>query len=134
LRSGATVFLALFTFLSAAPAQLRGVPVENIDRGANACTDFDAYANGQWRATHPMPAIQVAWAIRTVTQDETLARLRSIAEEDASKSASLPKSSPGQMTGDFYAACMDESHVNALGLKPLGHSGRASTAFRMRRR
>ncbi|MDX6461311.1 MAG: hypothetical protein QOE55_5008, partial [Acidobacteriaceae bacterium] len=31
-------------------AQLRGVPTENIDRTVNPCTDFDAYANGQWRA------------------------------------------------------------------------------------
>ena len=66
-----------------------------------------------------MPAIQTTWAIRVVTQDETRARLRSIAEEDAAKAASLPKGSPGQLTGDFYAACMDESRINALGLKPL---------------
>jgi endothelin-converting enzyme/putative endopeptidase len=95
------------------------VAVENVDRSVSPCTDFDAYANGQWRATHPMPAIQTTWAIRTITQDETRARLRSIAEEDASKAASSPKDSPSQLTGDFYAACMDESRVNVLGLKPL---------------
>lgn len=100
-------------------AQIRGVAIENIDRSVNPCTDFDAYANGQWRATHPMPAIQTTWAIRTVTQDETRARLRSIAEEDASKAASMPKGSAGQLTGDFYAACMDESRVNTLALMPL---------------
>ena len=100
-------------------AQIRGVPTENIDRSASACTDFDAYANGQWRATHPMPDIQTTWAIRTITQDETRARLRGIAEQDAAKAASLPKGSPGRLTGDFYAACMDEPAVNALGLKPL---------------
>src|SRR5580658_8368607 len=112
-------FVAFVTLPAMLDAQVRGVAVENIDRSANACTDFDAYANGQWRATHPMPAIQTTWAIRTVTQDETRARLRSIAEEDASKAASMPKGSPGQLTGDFYAACMDESRVNGLGLKPL---------------
>jgi len=100
-------------------AQVRGVVVENIDRSISPCTDFDAYANGQWRATHPMPAIQTVWAIRTITQDETRARLRSIAEGDAIKAASTPKGSPSQLTGDFYAACMDESRVNALALKPL---------------
>src|ERR1700723_233379 len=109
-------FVALPAMLN---AQSRGVPVENIDRSVSPCTDFDAYANGQWRATHPMPAIQNTWALRTVTQDDTRARLRSIAEEDASKAASAPKGSPTQLTGDFYAACMDEPRVNALGLKPL---------------
>src|SRR5271156_4694027 len=115
-------FVALVAFV-ALPAMLnaqsRGVPVENIDRSISPCTDFDAYANGQWRATHPMPAIQTTWALRTVTQDDTRARLRSIAEEDASKAASAPKGSPSQLTGDFYAACMYESRVNGLGLKPL---------------
>jgi endothelin-converting enzyme/putative endopeptidase len=116
-RLGALV--ALMTLPSVLNAQVRGVPVENIDRSTSACTDFDAYANGQWRATHPMPDIQTTWAVRTITQDETRARLRAIAEQDASKAASLPKGSPGQLTGDFYAACMDEPAVNALGLKPL---------------
>jgi putative endopeptidase len=115
-------FAALVAFVTLPAmlnAQSRGVPVENIDRSISPCTDFDAYANGRWRATHPMPAIQTTWALRTVTQDDTRARLRSIAEEDASKAASAPKGSPSQLTGDFYAACMDEPRVNALGLKPL---------------
>jgi putative endopeptidase len=112
-------FVAFVTLPAVLNAQVRGVAVENVDRSVSPCTDFDAYANGQWRATHPMPAIQTTWAIRTITQDETRARLRSIAEEDASKAASSPKDSPSQLTGDFYAACMDESRVNVLGLKPL---------------
>jgi endothelin-converting enzyme/putative endopeptidase len=96
-----------------------GVNAENIDRAASPCADFDAYANGQWRTTHPMPDIQTTWAIRVITQDETRARLRAIAQEDAAKSSKVPKNSPAQMTGDFYGACMDEARVNGLGLKPL---------------
>jgi putative endopeptidase len=117
-RSSAALIAALM-LPAIVNAQIRGVPMENIDRGASACTDFDAYANGQWRATHPMPDIQTTWAIRTITQDETRARLRAIAEEDAAKAASRPKGSPAQLTGDFYTACMDEPGVNALGLAPL---------------
>src|SRR5580658_8325881 len=112
-------FVAFVTLPAMLDAQVRGVAVENIDRSANACTDFDAYANGQWRATHPMPAIQTTWAIRTVTQDETRARLRDIAVEDAARAAGLPKGSPGQLTGDFYASCIDEARVNSFALKPL---------------
>jgi len=109
----------VLTVVPASHAQLRGIPVEDIDRRVSPCTDFDAYANGQWRATHPMPAMQTRWAIREVTQDDTRARLRSIAEEDASNATSLPKSSPGQLTGNFYGSCMNESRINILGLKPL---------------
>jgi endothelin-converting enzyme/putative endopeptidase len=115
-----SIALALFLFtIPQSYAQSRGVPVENIDRNVSPCTDFDVYANGQWRATHPMPAMQTRWAIREVTQEDTRARLRSIAEEDASKAASLPKGSPGQLSGDFYGSCMNESRINELGLKPL---------------
>ncbi|HVG27694.1 MAG TPA: M13 family metallopeptidase N-terminal domain-containing protein, partial [Acidobacteriaceae bacterium] len=110
---------ALLASSASSFGQMRGVAVENIDRKADPCADFDAYANGQWRATHPMPAIQVTWAVRSITQDETRARLRSIAEEDAGKAEGLAKGSPGQLTGDFYGACMDEARTNELGLKPL---------------
>ena len=110
--------VTLLTLTTAAHTQ-QGVAIANIDRTAAPCTDFDAFANGQWRVDHPMPPTQTTWAVRTITQDETRARLRTIAEEDAAKSASAPKGSPVQLTGDFYAACMDESRVNALGLKPL---------------
>src|ERR1700687_231363 len=113
------VLVAFVTFSAVSNAQVRGVMVENIDRSARACTDFDAYANGQWRVTHPMPAIETTWAVRTVTQEATRVRLRSVTEEDARRAASRPKGSPGQLTGDFYAACMDESRVNARALKPL---------------
>jgi endothelin-converting enzyme/putative endopeptidase len=102
-----------------ASAEVRGIPAQNIDHDVSACTDFDTYANGQWRATHPMPDIQTTWAIRTITQDDTRARLRAIAEEDAGKAAAAPKGSPVQLTGDFYAACMDEPRLDALGLQPL---------------
>ncbi|MGO4611286.1 M13 family peptidase, partial [Variovorax sp. 2RAF20] len=30
-----------------------------------------------------------------------------------------PKGSAGQLAGDYYAACMDESRVDALGAKPV---------------
>jgi len=111
--------LPLLTLSPLLSAQVRGVRVANIDRTASPCTDFDVYANGGWRAAHPMPAIQTVWAVRSITQDDTRARLRSIAEEDAAKSSSMPKGSPGQMTGDFYAACMDESRINTRALEPL---------------
>ncbi len=119
MRILSSLLATVLTLSASVQAELRGVPVTNIDRSANACTDFDVYANGQWRTTHPMPAIQASWAIRVVTQEETRAKLRAIAEEDAGKAASLPKGSPGQLTGDFYAACMDKTRIDALGLKPL---------------
>jgi putative endopeptidase len=111
---------ALLAITTASLAQSpRGVAAANIDRAASPCADFDAYANGAWRVANPMPAIQTTWAVRTITQEDTRGRLRSIAEEDAAKAQSLAKGSPGQLTGDFYAACMDQPAINARALKPL---------------
>jgi putative endopeptidase len=109
----------LCSFLTGSAQQLRGVAAANIDRSLDACSDFDAYANGAWRAGHPMPAFQSTWAVRSVTQDDTLARLRGIAEGDAAKAATMAKGSPGEMTGDFYGACMDTAAIDAAGLKAL---------------
>lgn len=117
----ATLILSYVTLsvTSSLEAQVRGVPTQNIDRATNACTDFDAYANGRWRAENPMPATESTWAIRTFTQEETRVRLRTIAEEDAAKSEALQLGSPGRLTGDFYASCIDQPRVDALGVKPL---------------
>jgi putative endopeptidase len=118
-RSITAVVFTLLSLGASSQAQLRGIAADNIDRAASPCTDFDAYANGKWRAAHPMPAIQTTWAVRTVTQEDTRTRLRAIAEEDASKASGFPKGSPGQLTGDFYGSCMDESRINDQGLQPL---------------
>lgn len=112
----------LFCTCAASAQQLRGVPVANLDRAASPCSDFDVYANGAWRASHPMPAHQSTWAVRTVTQEETYGRLRDIAEADAAKAAKpdgLATGSPAQLTGDFYAACMDTSAIEREALTPL---------------
>ncbi len=119
LRPALAILAVTIALHAPLPAEVRGVAVDNIDRAVNPCNDFDVYANGQWRATHPMPANQTVWAIRSVTQDDTYARLRSIAEEDASKAATAPTGSPAQLTGSFYAACIDQSRIDALALKPL---------------
>ena len=96
---------------------LEGVKARDIDHNVDACQDFDAYANGAWRTEHSMPAVQTRWSRKTVTQDETLAKLHTLLEEASSKKA--PIGSTDQLIGDFYGACMDEAHINSIGLKPL---------------
>lgn len=115
----ALIATAALSFALSAHAQLQGVPVADIQRDANPCADFDVYANGQWRADHAMPAIQTSWARRVVARDETDSKLRAIAEADAANSSKLKKGSPAQLTGDFYAGCIDEATINKRGLDPV---------------
>ena len=105
------------TLLPFSTAAQQGARVQDIDKSLSPCNDFDNYANGQWRKQNPMPAIQTSWALRTVTQEETTAKLRGLLDEASSKKQTT--GSTEQLIGDFYGACMDEAAVNAASLKPL---------------
>ena len=110
--------LALGLALVAAPAwALHGIDAADIDRNAAACTDFFEYANGAWRASHPIPDYMDRWSKRWESGELNKEHVRDILAE-VSKRQDWPAGSPEQLSGDFYAACMDETQVNALGVKP----------------
>jgi predicted metalloendopeptidase len=50
---------------------------------------------------------------------EKLPHLPFLFQENSAERREILGHTPSQLTGDFYAACMDESRVNALVLKPL---------------
>jgi len=110
--------LAIGLALVAAPAYaLHGIDAGDIDRNAAACTDFFDFANGAWRASHPIPDYMDRWSKRWESGEVNKEHVRDILVE-VSKRQDWPAGSPEQLSGDFYAACMDETHVNQLGAKP----------------
>jgi endothelin-converting enzyme/putative endopeptidase len=112
-----TALLALALTLSAA-AQERSVYVEDIDRTADACTNFYDYANGAWRSANPIPPEMSRWSRRWAAGELSKQQLRTILE-DVSQRTDWPKGSIDQQIADFYGSCMDEKRVNALGSKPV---------------
>jgi endothelin-converting enzyme/putative endopeptidase len=108
-----TLLLTLTTF-----AQERGVFVEDIDRNANACTNFFDYANGAWRKANPIPASQTRWSRRWASGELSKEQLKVILDE-TSRRTDWPHGSVDQQIADFYGSCMDERRVNAAGLKPI---------------
>ena len=103
--------------LSQSPS-LHGIDVTDLDRKADPCNDFYEFANGTWRANHPIPASMTRWSKRWAAGESAKDRLKEILEAAAAdKSAS--KDSTDQIIGDYYGACMDESRVNARGMDPL---------------
>ena len=61
--------IAIVVVLSVALAEaqsdaLRGVESADIDRTADACTDFYQFANGRWRTDNPIPAAMPRWSRR----------------------------------------------------------------------
>jgi putative endopeptidase len=115
-----TLILTLVAFAASAqtPSALHGVFVPDIDKNANACTDFFDYANGAWRAANPIPASMDRWSRRWAAGEQNKAQLKDILDDEA-KRHDWPKGSIDQQISDFYASCMDEAKINALGITPV---------------
>ena len=94
-----------------------GFDLANLDRTANACTDFYGFANGGWLKSHPIPAAYPSWgnflALYVSNQD----KMHTILEEAAKSNA--PAGSEEQKVGAFYASCMNEKAVERAGITPL---------------
>jgi putative endopeptidase len=103
---------------SAATAAQRGVYTGDIDRQQDPCNDFYEYANGAWRAAHPIPSWIGRWSRRWEAAETNKDRLKDILE-DTAKRTDWPAGSAEQIIGDHYAACMNEERRNALGVTPI---------------
>jgi putative endopeptidase len=95
-----------------------GFDLTNLDRSVTPCDDFYKFADGGWMKNNPIPADRAAWATFEKLDEHNEEALRQILEEAAKDKTAKPGSN-WQKIGDFYASCMDESQVEAAGLKPL---------------
>ncbi|GAB1595661.1 M13 family metallopeptidase [Lysobacter sp. PAGU 2638] len=110
--------LALFVAAGTASAGgLHGIATSDIDRNANACTDFFAYANGAWRQQNKIPDYMDRWSRRWQSGEVNKEHVRDILTEVSAKN-DWPAGSAEQLSGDYYAACMDEGQVDKSGLAP----------------
>ncbi len=103
------------TPLTALP-YLPSLDVQSMDPTADACVDFYQYACGGWMARNPIPADRASWSVYEKLTADNERFLWGIL---LSLSPGTPRSAPQQKIGDHFAACMDESAVDARGAKPL---------------
>ena len=120
-----TVFAASLTTSLAAqqPAQpLTAMPYSpsldlgSLDRSVNPCEDFYKFSCGNWQKNNPIPADQAGWSVYAKLGNENQQFLWGILEEDAKAANRTPVQ---QKVGDYFAACMDTSAIDALGDKPI---------------
>jgi endothelin-converting enzyme/putative endopeptidase len=108
----------LFFVSTVAVGAPHGILPGDINSKGAACTDFFDYANGAWRAQNPIPDYMDRWSRRWQSGEVNKEHVRDILNEVSAKS-DWPKGSAQQLSGDFYAACMDESAVDAAGITPI---------------
>ena len=107
---------ALAAFAQTAPRAFD--PANMCSTGCKACDDFYQYADGGWIAKNEIPAAFSTWGITSPLREKNIATLHQILE-DAAKNTAAPKGSNEQKIGSFYASCMDEAKIEALGANPL---------------
>jgi len=106
----------------AAPQPLQAMPyspsldVTSLDRTADPCVDFYKFSCGGWLKNNPIPADQAAWDVYAKLANDNQQFLWGILEEDAKATNRTPVQ---QKVGDYFAACMNTSAIDALGDKPV---------------
>src|SRR5579885_3498330 len=119
MRHGKKISVLACVLLTACAAkknmQTSGIDVAGMDKSVAPGDDFNAYTNGGWIKATPIPADKSSYGNFTILLDKTRERTRELIE-NASKS---PSDGEARKVGDFYASFMDESGIEAKGLKPL---------------
>ena len=95
---------------------LPSLDVNNLDRSVDPCTDFYKFACGGWQKHNPIPADQAGWDVYAKLANDNQQFLWGILEEDAKATNRTPVQ---QKVGDYFAACMNTSAIDAQGYSPV---------------
>jgi len=95
----------------------QGINPDDMDLHADACTNFFDYADGNWRQKNPIPDYMDRWSRRWQSGEVNKEHVRDILEDVSTRKDSAPGSA-AQLSGDFYAACMNQGQADKLGVTP----------------
>jgi len=99
-----------------------GIDLAGMDKSVAPGDDFNAYANGGWIKTTPIPADKSSYGIFAILADETRKRLLDLLQESAKTGSAANGSAPNddaRKIGDYYSSFMDEAAIESKGIAPL---------------
>jgi putative endopeptidase len=88
-----------------------------VDKTLDPCQDFYKYACSKWNAANPIPADQVAWGTGSGLQYWNENILREALQKAGAQTSN--RTEYEQKIGDYWAACTDESGIEAAGTRDL---------------
>ncbi|MDX6305773.1 MAG: putative endopeptidase, partial [Blastocatellia bacterium] len=94
-----------------------GFDFSSLDRSANACQDFNRFANGGWMDKNPIPAAYSRWGRFELLDEQNQNVLHGILDGLIAKKKFANRDE--QKIADFYGSCMDEKNIEVEGIKPL---------------
>jgi predicted metalloendopeptidase len=113
---------ALVAVLAALPGVVAAAPpaldLAQLSKTMLACTDFDEYVNGVWRAATPIPADRSRIGSSEGLRDESR-RVVEQALTDAMRDPALLDTRGKQLAANYYASGMDLASVERRGLGAL---------------
>lgn len=102
---------------SASAPKLEHFDLSQIDKSLDPCQDFHQYVCSKWNAANPIPADQVVWGTGSGLQYWNENILREALQKAAAQTSN--RTDYEQKIGDYWAACMDESGIEAAGTRDL---------------
>ena len=94
-----------------------GFDFSNLDRSANACQDFNRFANGGWMDKNPIPGAYSVWGSFTKLDEQNQNVLHDILE--GLLKGKRRRTANEEKIASFYGSCMDEPAIEAQGINPL---------------
>ncbi len=87
-----------------------------MDRSVNPCDDLYQFSCGGWIKANPIPPDQARWSVYSKLANDNQRYLWGVLQGLANRSEGTADQ---RKLGDYFAACMDETAVNAAGAQAL---------------
>ncbi|MDR0505317.1 MAG: M13 family metallopeptidase [Dysgonamonadaceae bacterium] len=111
------IFTMILSACNEKKTETKGINPDNMDLSAIPGDDFDRYANGGWKASHPLKLSDARFGAFDELREKSQEQVKSIVEEIIAQVNE--QGSNAQKIGDLYKLATDSDKLNAEGAAPV---------------